>query len=569
MKDPTLSMNALYWYCRSLLATHSSFETSNNNLERLFTSNREQLNEYSRGEPPIFVPDKKNPLTTAQKQATTKSCLSHFVDFQFDILQQANEAQLRSKLSGIFKSLESLLEASAFSDQLLFKLVIINAFGMEKAGTEAHRQILVEFMLWLAHTFSVRLTATMAKLLEKPNDPKQLSSIRLLLPLLILMELIARTSDCVPVDKARGFWGEMASVGTLIRRYRLQIDSNDDHAEPEDFQTLKGYRPYNFLKPEYVTSSPFVDENEAVFVLDLQATQTQSSKMDSKNDETKARMIAFVRLCDSCCAQENIPLQFDGKVYQYRPLEPQETSSPAEVVASYRNDASMEADSDDDGGDVVVQLSPPVDSSSTAFALTVNSTTDDTQIRNAVRSKSSGDENQEPPQPKVMPPPGFSFLASAQPGASSEMNHEMAVVMTSSPHVPVLNPSFQWHFDPYRALPVHGDISQQPQPGMPIHNPHIHLPQQMGHQPGAPMYNPGMDLQQQIGQQPGDIFNGIILPTQNPFAHSVPYNLPTHNWSQQPPELYQPMSDMLGSGLLESLFMSEPSSRETKNPFAW
>jgi hypothetical protein len=540
MKDPYLSMNALYWYCRSLLATHSSFETSSNNLERLFTSNREHLQEHSRGEPPIFVPDKKNPLTSAQKQAAVKSCLSHFVDFHFDILQQVNESTLRAKLAGIFRSLESLLEVSAFSDQLLFKLVIINAFGIEKCNNDAHRMILVEFMLQLGQTFSDRLTATMAKMLEKPNDPKQLSSIRLLLPLLVIVELLARTL----ADENSLFWEKVASVGTLVRRFSLRIDTIEEQAEPEDFQTLKGYRPYKFLKPEYVAGSPFVDENEAVLVLGLQTTQTQSSKIDTKNEETKARMVAFVRLCDSCCAQDSITMHFDGEAYMCRPVEPNEKSnSVGHEAEGDEHDADMEMEPDDDGGDVVTCASPgtpaPADSSSSGLPL--NSRSDEPEIRNSDPSKPFGDENPQPLPAAVMPPPGFGFRESVVRGTRRELDSAVAGSMAPPAHAPRYNIPSQWPTGPEHKLPVDDMLK----------------------------HNQDSQHQRQMPLPREDIWNGIMLPTQNPFATPMPRIMPTHNWSQAQLEEYAPIADMLGSGLLESIFMSDSPSKETRNPFAW
>jgi Est1 DNA/RNA binding domain len=537
MKDPSLSMNALYWYCRSLLATHSSFETSSNNLERLFSSNRQYLNEHSRGEPPIFVADKKNPLLSAQKQASTKSCLSHFVDFQYDVLRQGSESDLRAKLAAISKSLESLLEASAFSDQLLFKLVIINTFSMEKANTGECRQILVEFMVQLGQTFADRLTVTFEEMMLKPTDPRQLRSIRLLLPLLAIVELIARRSDILLEDEEGvHFWDKVSALGTLIRRYFSRIDTIIGQPEPEEFQTLKGYRPYNFLNPLYVAGSPFIDQNEARKVLDLQATQTQSSMVDSRNEETKARMASFIRLCDFCCSQDTIPIHFAVETYQSRPPERERSFDRRDRDSPCIQRLGMEEDSDDDGGDVVVTSPPihpgPFDSSSTGVALTANLRIDEAKMRNGEFSMvAQHDSRQISPAP-VMPPPGFGFRGSVPPGTPRRLNPEAA----PQDEIPIEWPTL-----------VNGPQYAPPQKNIPK------------------QYHDGA---LQVDYDPEDVLGGIFLSTQNPFAPPLPQLWPPQNWNHSYSEAYPPIADMLGSGLLETIFMTDSSNRETRNPFA-
>jgi len=556
-------MNALYWYCRSLLATHSSFETSGNNLERLFTSNREHLQEHSRGGPPIFVADKKNPLSNAQKQAATKSCLSHFVDFHFDILREANETDLRVKLAGIFQSLESLLDVSAFSDPLLFKVVIINAFGIEKASTGTRRQIVREFMIQLGRSFLDRLIVTMSKILEKPNDPRQLSTIRLLLPLLIIVELMARDDGLADEGE---FWQKVSTVGTLVQKYCLQMDSINDQVEPEDYRTLKGYQPFAFLTPDYATGSPFITEDEVIRVLDLQSTQSQ--RVDTRNEETKARMAQFVRLCTYCSTQDSIPIQIEGTSYVFRSAaEERFTPDDLDVVGDQTVDhavgrlpVDMETDPYDDGGDVVIDISPttsaPVAASSTALPL--NFGRDGNNMLNAEGTVHVGEDIPQPPPPALLPPPGFGFPALTL--------HATTTTTTTTPGLAV----------------EAADHSVPSYPSQQMDDMHFQWPNGYGQpEPKAsnnfltPGYE-GRNCPSYAGIQPGDFLSEILLPTQNPFATSVPRIDPTttnnntnstNNW-MYPQFEADPVSDMLGSGLLESLFMTDPPRRESRNPFA-
>jgi Est1 DNA/RNA binding domain len=154
--------NSLYWYARSLLATHEAFTTSSGNLERLFVSNREKLQEYGRDSKPTILTDDKMmmmistiPTNTSRsekrsnkgdyqsslkerKKSASKSFLAHFVDLQYDffLLCQRKEdieivdilENMRQKMSAIAASLESIQQFYAFGDSLFCRLVVINAF---------------------------------------------------------------------------------------------------------------------------------------------------------------------------------------------------------------------------------------------------------------------------------------------------------------------------------------------------------------------------------------------------------------------------------------------------------
>lgn len=563
MKDPNLSLNALYYYCRSLLGTHSRFDTSTINLERLFTGNREHLQEHSRGPPAIYAHDKKNPLANAQKQATIKSCLSHFVDFHFDILQpHVDIAILRVKMEGIFKSLESLLQASAFSDQLLFRLVIITTFSLEKSKADTSRQILGEFMLQLGETLASRLVSNLEKVLDKMEGNTRQQhpvSIRLLLPLLVLGQYMAHQSLNLPLEQSEKFWEGMASVGTLCRKYNVYLEPSlldDDCMEPEEFQTLKGYHPYKFLKPEYIEEGPYVDDNEAVLVLDLQGTQTQ--KADTKADETFFRLAAFVRLCDFCCSSDEILLQFDGSKYEYRysPSHNANNTSPSVT------EQVMEVEPDDDGGDFVVGASPeailPIGSSVSLKLKSPMEVPEGNSDRSPDAHTTS--EKKTPPPAVVMPPPGFNF------GGAPQMQSGLQNPLANPSTVPAAGLAFPIQNHGHPVPPLGGMGNHLP----PLTNSFL---QENKAGLGAPTSQYSQFMTPAY-QQPNDIFSELLLPTQNPFAYnnngSYPppaYNQTNPSWQQSPPDAF-PATDMLGSGLLESLLMAEFSNTETKNPFA-
>lgn len=327
---------ALYWYARSLLATHEKFTTSSSNLVRLFGTNREYLREHSRdSKPTVLVQNisKKSSndssMVRAQKAAASKSCLAHFVDFHYDLYQQnetkvspEDEAIMHSKMHAIIASLDSLLQVSGLSDGLLAKIVVINTFSLERARTESQndvcRRLCKEFLFRLGSTLSERVQTLLCKSLEKASPSKPAPAIRLLLPLEILVEFVEASmevdanSDMQSYETAHDdFWRNVATVGSLVQKivdgYKVERHSvvmTQDSRPPyvlKEYELLRGYRPFSVLDQEYDSEDGFLDPDSAIDALELSpSSATQESGTSTGGNSVEENKSKLLRMLDIC-----------------------------------------------------------------------------------------------------------------------------------------------------------------------------------------------------------------------------------------------------------------------------
>jgi hypothetical protein len=243
---------SLYWYSRSILATHEKFSTSSTNLERLFEKNHEYLMEHGRETTPTVLSLTTTSLTTtnnnnsngkknnkktssnsnssmvrAQKAAASKSCLAHFVDLHYYFYQQQQllqkqeqvqeqqqdddgdneiENKLNEKISNVIASLKSLVQASGFSDSLLCKIVVINNFSLERSKKSSSSERLSKELLFsIGIVLAEHIEGNLIKVLDKVkasaasnNMPKTTPSIRYLIPLEMLLDFVLK--DIMIVD---------------------------------------------------------------------------------------------------------------------------------------------------------------------------------------------------------------------------------------------------------------------------------------------------------------------------------------------------------------------------------
>lgn len=371
LKDPNLSCVALYWYCRSLLATHDSFETSSSNLERLFDMNRTYLQEHSRtSSPPIFSQSTKkmsSDMLRAEKAAVTKTCLAHFVDFHYDLFKTSTSALsihadnlLGSKMDGLVRSLESLLHASAFGDSLLVKMVLINTFSVERAAMSQaflKLQVAIDFFWHFGRILVERLNAGLVIAVEKAG--KQPNTIRVLQPLLIQLEYARQHPSGSPIQRTINvnFLRSLTAAATNMRQLYSVSVIPEVTSESMELSMLKGYKPFAALNSSYCNGSPFVDANDAVFVLDLQQTQSQPSS--KQKEENLARVEHFIHVSGSLGLHSDAPtLQCDTSWNH--------DQESAVAVVDFRTSqggqeipAATDAASDsDEGGDLVIDMQP-------------------------------------------------------------------------------------------------------------------------------------------------------------------------------------------------------------------
>lgn len=233
---------ALYWYCRSLLASHDAFVTSRSNLERLFQSNKKWIQESNIKTFADVAKNKnddefntQNSTDNKEKARTTKSIakrkfLSHFVDFHGSLLslmkcsQKVKESgtgvgssiekkseeedvdKLVSQMDNLVTEFGSILESSAFGDAFLIKMVCINVFSLwnsfeyqKQANAKVNEQSFLKstaIALIFTLRFGAQLCSDLEKVLEKAitkqhRQGKTIGSIRLIGPVFLLFEFIS------------------------------------------------------------------------------------------------------------------------------------------------------------------------------------------------------------------------------------------------------------------------------------------------------------------------------------------------------------------------------------------
>jgi hypothetical protein len=400
MKDASMTCVALYWYARSLMATHHSFETSGSNLDRLFSGNSNYLKTHSRDDtPPIINLDNKKKigadLIKAQKAAATKSCLAHFVDVHDNIYKlsknssdESKEFELAAKMKAVSRSLESLYRYSVFSDSLVCKMITINTFTCEVNNnnnkTPACYRLAREFLFVLGSSLSSALENSLSKILEK--DKIGNPSIRLLLPFQILCEYIYNLEDKKGREEET-FWKSFVEVGNraLQISQRLGIAANSFEVENEvqvplkEYQLLQGYRPFQFLYTKYAAlGSPYIDAEEAVEVLDLTLSLSQESTSNNSGDDHRIKLSRLLQICNECADNKSIPVRRDDKkgyVFGYEVVEdigilqgrsiqnvevgvsPMKSDSGSPIDNGFQVDfQSLEGE--DNAGDVVIYKAP-------------------------------------------------------------------------------------------------------------------------------------------------------------------------------------------------------------------
>jgi hypothetical protein len=239
---------ALYWYCRSLLASHDAFVTSKSNLERLFISNKKWIQESN---VKTFCDVAKQSQTDTDgggggggkarviKTIAKRKFLSHFVDFQGTILAQlkkcmndennVNDSSTTSRpaagsggdldklildMDDLIGEFGSVLESSAFGDAFLIKMVCINVFTLWNAfdhqkkapTTKLSKKQKVELFntnavaMIFTMKFGRQLCSDLVKALEKgiakqKKQGKSFGSIRIIGPFFLLCEFISNECE--------------------------------------------------------------------------------------------------------------------------------------------------------------------------------------------------------------------------------------------------------------------------------------------------------------------------------------------------------------------------------------
>lgn len=589
MKDPNMSCVALYFYCRSLLATHDSFETSGSNLDRLFNLNRTYLEEHCRSPvPPILESTGKHntkkgasnssaELPRAQKAAASRACLAHFVDLHCDLFRGANTASLQRKVDGILQSLDSLLAASAFGDSLLIKMVLISVFAAEKAKNTQGEvdKAARDFVFRFGTSLGQKLEAVLSKLVKSENSSST-SSIRVLVPFLILCEYAVRRWEGVSESTATDFGQTLVSVANHITSYingksmppSMNPPKLNEAPPGRNFKLLRGYQPYNFLFESFTTEGPFIDAMEAVDVLDVNMTQgpqTSSSQQQQQqpsqsqannknhsvdpNEESFAILVKCLVLCEHSVANPESPIAVVNGKYALQAAAAATAAATTAEQMDVDDDAPNSTlddvkDMEDEAGDVVLfNSSPPA---ADTLPMPNESNTVPTVIADAQQETANSIATLAPPASALPPPPPVVVAATLPPPPG--FGGPQPALAPMGGQIPAF-------YAPLQATPIQA---------VPAYN---HFP---------PMV-PGLAAPAAIGESINMFGGNFAMQTANPFAAQD-----MAQW--QSSGLYGPgisgagesanshavdVSSFLDSTLLDSLWMKEPSSvRETRNPFA-
>eukprot|EP00580_Thalassiosira_gravida_P017469 CAMPEP_0201656914 /NCGR_PEP_ID=MMETSP0494-20130426/324_1 /ASSEMBLY_ACC=CAM_ASM_000839 /TAXON_ID=420259 /ORGANISM="Thalassiosira gravida, Strain GMp14c1" /LENGTH=1034 /DNA_ID=CAMNT_0048133637 /DNA_START=421 /DNA_END=3525 /DNA_ORIENTATION=- len=223
----TMTVVALYYYARSLMATREPFETSRSNLVRLFESNKKWLDEHSRDDdlPSRGIvnaaPTGNMPKRAAQewrqkeRAAANRKALARTVDLQWALFRgvsldgyaggRIDLEGLKKKMAGMHDTLSGLIGQASFSEALLCKVMAILAFTT--LGASNHGKLITADGFYarrnkdpkwnegivmtnqaLAFSFLLRVCATLAKDVDAVLSKKEahkLGVIRSLSPLLL------------------------------------------------------------------------------------------------------------------------------------------------------------------------------------------------------------------------------------------------------------------------------------------------------------------------------------------------------------------------------------------------
>jgi hypothetical protein len=223
------------------------------------------------------------------------------------------------------------------------------------------------------------------------------SSVRLLLPLEILMEFVDSLclvdqmqdvgDETYQVTKA-DFWKSIVDVGQLVQQYlhqhHLQVPSTekDDSTYPsfrqlKEYQALRGYRSFHIMneKDWQQLCDGFVDAAEAVEVLELnpisQSQETAGTSIGSVvttgPEESKIKLFRFMTLCQKFSSSESkAPLSTSSKDGSLMFVSVKDTVVDDDSMSIGAQQMQLDPDHltafmDDEAGDVVLYHVPQLE----------------------------------------------------------------------------------------------------------------------------------------------------------------------------------------------------------------
>ena len=556
-----LSAVALYWYTRSLLVAIDPFTTAKANLARLLSSNHEWLKGQT---------DTRD----RSKSAQTRRFLGMFVDLHFRLFQGVDDVTLSfllEQMDTVMEHFRALLEISAFGDALLCRLVVIHAFSecyLDRPNGSPSALTMV-----MARVATYRLGICLADRvmvgLSKVAEGKMPSSVRLLLPVLLVAEYTASVTmpqtdnpDATQTLESvrRMFWGGMIAIWNKVDRLVTPDMKTATTEELDAFLDLRGFGPFGFLPP---CEGGLLSEEDALYEL-LQAgkkdkpneTASTSTNGGTSTDQGRLKLARLLQLAN------NLVTDNEGTVGQHIGKDNDGNIIWTEEEAEDTNDFSVPMDVEPQEKNVLVYKT----GSDGGPALLVP----------GMMLQQEGAEED---------------VTTVTTPNKSAMLPDNQVQSVASKRLPVfdLAPVNQQNVDTPLAIPQPTEASMGNLANATVFgnsNSGVHMPPGLGPSSGLLPPPPGFATPAPLppGQQPETIGEALRLygnqmQTSNPFAgpppglsNAFPYSAPPaagdSNFlgSNDDPMSVEGTS-WLGSGLLNSLWMDDGSGK-TKNPFA-
>jgi hypothetical protein len=200
-----------------------------------------------------------------------------------------------------------------------------------------------------------RLNVGLSSVLEKAG--KQPNTIRFLQPLLIQLEFVRQEVSAIERASDVDFLHSVTLAASNMRQLYSISEISELKSEATELSMLKGYKPFAALNSSYCQGSPFVDADDAVYVLDLQPTQSQPTS--KQKDDNFARVAIFIKASEALAQNDRGPTVLGGTPS----LKHDASMSAAAPTINASEDcrqiaAATDEGYSDEGGDLVIEINP-------------------------------------------------------------------------------------------------------------------------------------------------------------------------------------------------------------------
>mmetsp|Transcript_19486 Transcript_19486/g.22293 ORF Transcript_19486/g.22293 Transcript_19486/m.22293 type:complete len:743 (+) Transcript_19486:296-2524(+) len=345
--DKLSSCNALYYYARSIKASHKPFETSIENVERLYSSNQNWLNENN----------KAASQTGNSRKFQIKLFTAQFVDLHRGLKQDTDPAKTHDsntsttlQMETVIREFEDVLNRDVFGDKFLCMMVSINAFSASECGSVAHV---------LVFRFGTALTNFVERNISKKltvSRSQSVTTIRGLLPLLLVCDHIL-TFDNLHKDETfqtaeETFWTKVCTLASKLNtgEHSLALEESSlKNKLPKEYLDYKGFTPFESFISKPCEFTTF--ENAKDIVPKAKNIKLESEKKDILF-ETRVKLAHLLAImekadclvmgkdnryiflrnsCGSCLDLKELSISDrEAEMISYKP--PQHGSGPALLV---------------------------------------------------------------------------------------------------------------------------------------------------------------------------------------------------------------------------------------------